>query len=497
MMKKLLLKSSSFRFLEVSIEIVISILLTPFLIYHLGDNHYGLWILIISTMGWFKFADLGFSYAIQRNIILAIEKGDNSKVNSTYSVAIVLFCILGFLAGIGVAALGFIPSFLGIEESNHTITKIALLVFAIKVFWDFMMNCFHGFFSAYLRMDISANLSTLNSIIRSVLIYYLIKDMNIYGAVLATMAADLFTNILKVYYAKKLNPNFYFNINLVKWTEFIELFNYSKHVIASSIAMSIKGRVDPIIIANVLNLNMVALYSVTSRLTVQLEGLVTSLVGIFQPLFLKLIARNIPIDNVFLQIVSLNFFVVVLLYTPLAIFAESFITLWIGSNYAGAASLAFILGFAFICRTISRPINTLLLAQANHKTLSLVNLFGAILNIILSIYFGKIWGLEGIAIATALAFFVSDVMLHLGLHKYYNNKPILPLLLKFALICTLYAIFVITGKYLISFVQPLSWFELILTALICEFLIITLTWHLILRKDTQNQLKQIIFKGKH
>jgi len=496
-MKKALFKSSSFRFLEISIEIIISVLLTPFLIYNLGDNHYGLWVLIISTMGWFKFADLGFSYAVQRNIILAIEKSDHKKVNVTYSVAIVLFGVLGLFAAAGVAILGFFPSVLGVEEANHTITAIALSILALKVFWDFMMNCFHGFFSAYLRMDISANLSSLNTIIRSILIFYLIKDMNIYGAVLATMAADLFTNILKVYYAKKLNSNFRFNIKLVKWSEIVELFNFSKHVIASSVAMSIKGRVDPIIIANLFNLKMVALYSVTSRLVVQLESLVTGLVGIFQPVLLKLIARNIPIDNIFKQIVSLNFFIVVLLYTPLAIFAESFITLWIGSSYAGAASLAFILGFAFICRTISRPINSVLLAQANHKILSIVNLFGAILNIILSIFLGKVWGLEGIAIATALAFFISDVLLHLLLFKHYNNKPIFPLLLKFALICALYAIFVFIGKYLISLVDPLSWLELILSAVICEITIVILTWHLILQKETRNQLQQVIFKRQN
>ena len=68
-MKQQLIKSSTFRTLEILIITVISLVMTPYLIHHLGDVHYGLWILILSALGWFNFIDLGFSYAIQRNIV--------------------------------------------------------------------------------------------------------------------------------------------------------------------------------------------------------------------------------------------------------------------------------------------------------------------------------------------------------------------------------------------------------------------------------------------
>lgn len=487
-MKNLLLKSSSYRFLEVSVEIILSILLTPFLIHNLGDSHYGLWILILSTLGWFKFLDLGFSYAVQRNIVLAIEKLDNLKINTTFSVAVVLFSSLGAIAASSLIVLAFFPSFLGVDESDYSVTTIALCVLALKVLWDFGMTCFHGFFTAYIRLDIPANLSTLNSIIRSIIIYFLIKDYGIYAAVSGIIIADIVSNLLKVYFAKRLNSAFKFNLALVKWSEIMTLFSFSKHIIASSIALSIKGRVDPIIIAHLLSLKMVALYSVIARLTVQLEGLVTGIVGVFDPVFLKLVARNVPVNKVFKQIVSINFFVVIILYTPLAIFSEGFINLWIGDEYSGAADLAFILGFAYICRTIARPINTMLLAQANHKILSIVNLTGAILNIILSIYLGKIWGLMGIAIATGISFFISDVILHLALYKHYSKENILPLFLKFCSICLFYTCLVFIGKYAVSFITLASWIQLIIAATICELIILALTWKLLLPKETRSTL---------
>ena len=109
-MKKLLFKSSTFRFIEISTEILISIILTPFLIHNLGDQHYGLWILILSTLGWFKFVEFGFPDAIQRSIILAIEKSDSQRVNILYSVSIVLFGSLGLIASLLVLVLALCSS---------------------------------------------------------------------------------------------------------------------------------------------------------------------------------------------------------------------------------------------------------------------------------------------------------------------------------------------------------------------------------------------------
>jgi len=96
-MKSQLLKSSVFRYVEVLSRIVISLILTPYLITHLGDDNYGLWILVLSTLGWFSFADLGFSSAVQRQLSFAINKNDSHRVNHVYSCSLFLFCILGLI----------------------------------------------------------------------------------------------------------------------------------------------------------------------------------------------------------------------------------------------------------------------------------------------------------------------------------------------------------------------------------------------------------------
>jgi O-antigen/teichoic acid export membrane protein len=490
--KKQLVKSSYFRILEILIFTITSLILTPYLINHLGNENYGLWILILSALGWFNFIDLGFSYAIQRNIMLAIEDSNNDRINVVFSVGVVLFALLGGVAALCVLCLAIFPELLNIQGESSSLAAVALSLLSLKVFLDFMMNSFHGFYGAYLRTDIDANLSTLNAIIKSVLVYLLIVNMNIYGAVLATLAADIFTHSLKIYFAKKLHPDFKFAFKLVKIGEVRELFAFSKHLIASGIASSINRKADPIVISYLFGLKYVALYNVINSLVNQVESLVMAVVGVFQPVFIKMVARGGNVNSIFKQVLSINNVAVLVVYTPLAILAENFILLWIGDEYSTVGELAFVLGFAYISRTVSRPINSLLLAQANHKLLSVVNLLGAIINIVFSLWFGSLWGLKGVAIATIFGFFISNVILHLILLKRYTDIPVLPAFFRFIYTIILFALFTLLGKYILSLFFPLSWSKLILAGGLCVLPIIIFSWLCVLNKETKFKLYDML-----
>lgn len=493
-MKQQLFKSSVFRTLEIIIITVISLVLTPYLIHHLGDEHYGLWILILSALGWFNFIDLGFSYPIQRNIVLALERKDNHRINIVFSVAVALFSVLGSIATLCVLVLAFFPEILGISAKEQAVATVAFSILAIKVFLDFIMNCFHGFFTAYLRTDIDANLSSLNMVIKSILVFYLIIDMNIYGAVLATIVADILTHSLKIYFARKLHPEFRFVFNLVKISEIKELFAFSKHLILMGVANSVNRRVDPIIISHLLGLKFVAIYNVINSLINQVESLVGAVVGVFQPVFIKAVAKNADLSETFKLIISINFFTVLLLYVPLAILAEDFISLWIGFDYAEAGQLAPVLGFAYICRTVSRPISSLLLAKAQHQLLSVINLFGALLNIGLSLIFGSQWGLFGIAVATVCGFFVSDVILHLILLKKYTELPLLKPIIEFMKLSILYILLVWTGNTIMQSLGPLTWAELIICVIIISGITLLISWSFLLHLAVKQKLIEMLLK---
>lgn len=491
-MKKALLRSSFFSAAEIVIVSLISLALTPYLIKHLGDDDYGLWILIISVLGWFSFIDLGFSYAVQRNIVMALEKADHHRINVVFSVSVALFSVLGAIAALCAGVIALFPSILGIDPEKEITTGVALGLLSIKVFFDFLMCCFHGFYSAYLRQDIDAKLSTLNTIIKSALVFYLILDWNIYGAVIATLTADIITHALKIYFAHRLHPDFKFVFHLVKFQEVKDLFAYSKHLVLLGIAESINNRIDPVIISHLLGLKFVAIYNVISSLVMHIESLVQAVVRVFQPVFTKKVAVDADVSDVFRDIISINFFTVLILYAPLAILAEDFILLWIGPDYAEAGALAPILGLAFLCKSVSRPINNLLLAKAQHQLLSVVNIIGAIVNIALSVSLGTIWGLKGIAIATCVGFFISDVILHLYLLNRYTDQSIAVPFFQFAKMAAFYVGIVYLGLHILTYWPPLGWLELFLAAVVCFVSGLVIAWPFVLVSTIKTKLWSMV-----
>ncbi|WP_206483084.1 oligosaccharide flippase family protein [Thalassotalea sp. G2M2-11] len=491
-MKKQLFASSFFRLIENIILVSISLLLTPFFIKTLGNNDYGLWLLTLSILGWFNVIDLGFPAAVQRQITIALEKKDNAHINTIFSTSIVLFGSLGIISTIGLYTLSQFPMIVGVDNTSATTFSSILTLLMIKVLWDFLMNAFHGFFSGMLRYDIDANISTFNSIIKAVLVFILIPQMHIFGAVAATLLADFLSNILKIYFVKKLYPPLRFSRTFVCFSELKELFNFSKHVIASGIANSLNTKSAPILVTKLFELTLVPIYSIANRLSTLVEGFAKSITAIFQPVFTRMVARDEDMEEMYNNVSLINITVYSILYQSLFIFCGMFIVLWVGDNFTDSILLVNLLIFTFLCRSLGWSTKAVLLAQANHKFLTLTNLAGALINITSSIILAHYFGLQGIALGSALGFFCTDVVLNLYLLKRYNNFNITPVIRGFLLSVVLTYTFGILGQTILEQYVEQSWFMLIIFTIVLFPFIVVTNWFFILNKTLKKQSISII-----
>ena len=482
-MKKNIIRSSIFSILEIVVATLIALAMTPYLIKNLGTENYGLWLLILSTLGWFNFVELGFPTAVKREIAFALEKYDSERINTVFSVSIVLFTALGLFVVLLLLVLAENPQLIGIAEEQKMLASISLAILSFKVLLDFIMNSFYGFFSAYLRMDIDANISLANTIVKATLIYFLIVDWNVYGAVAATIIADLVSHSSKIYFAKKLQEDLKFSFKLVTFVEVKKLYAYSKHVIATGIAKTINVKSDPIIISHILGINFVAFYGVVNTLASQVESLVKAVTSVLGAFITKAVAQNRNIEASYKSTVSINLFVVIFLFTPLAILSEDFIYLWIGEEFSKYANLVFLICIAFICHAFSRPIASLLLAQAKHQYLAPANLVGALMNIGLSIILAQYLGLWGIVCATAISHLFSHVFLHAYLLKTHTNMEVRKDLVKFGLHIIGFITIVHSCRFYLRNISPLSWLELGLSAIGICILLALILWFSALNQE--------------
>ena len=143
-----------------------------------------------------------------------------------------------------------------------------------------------------LRFDIDANISSLNSITKALLVFALVPSLHIGGVVFATLMADTLSNLLKLYYCKKLYQPLRFRIAYVTYDELARLFHFSKHVAAIGVARTLNTKSAPFIIAKVLDLGAVAIFSIADRLVNHAQSFAYSVAETFGPVFTRKVARH-------------------------------------------------------------------------------------------------------------------------------------------------------------------------------------------------------------
>lgn len=479
--KKQFFKSSVFRFIERLILVGASLLLTPYFIDVLGTKGYGFWLLILSVLGWFNVIELGFPSAVQRHTILAVEKGNSKQVNTVFSTGVVLFGVLGLVASITlITVASFAFEFFGDDVDAYAL-KIALCVLSAKVLMDFLMNPFHGFIVAFLRLDIDSNLVIVNVVLKSLLVFLLIPIMSIWGAILATFLADILTNSLKIYYVKKLYPALSFSFKLVSKEELKSLFAFSKHVVANGVARTLNTKSDPFIVTKLIGLSSVAVYGVANRLAEHVKAFVFTVNDFLSPVFVKKMSKNESLDGLFHNAIMINLFFATVFSAPLIILGKAFIVLWVGEEFASSAYILYFLVFTFFCQAIYTSVYQVLLAQAKHKYISLVSLMGAITNIVLSIILGLEYGLVGVAIGTSVGSFIANVILSLWLYSVYNPLNLWLIIRKLFMANVLVFGVGLWGAK--EIVGQISWFELLLFGSLSFLLFLLLSWLLVLDKN--------------
>ena len=493
-MKKQLANNALFGLMEKGVNIVTVLLLTPYFISVLGDDNYGLWILILSVIGWFSFVDMGFSSTIQRKIARAIETNEIEKINSAFSCAIILFVALGGLAALGVFCLGVFPELLGIGENHSKVASTAIIIFTFKVFFDFVMNAYYGFYSGSLRYDIDATFSMLNTVFKSLCIVYLIPEYYIYGAVFATMLADVIFNSIKIFYAKRICKGFKFEFKLVTKAELYDIFSYAKHVAANIIARTVNGSIDPIIIAKMLDLQQVGLYSVANRLVGHVQSIIGACISSMLPAFSRLMAKKSDIENEFNQVITLNFFITNSVLIPLVFLGQWFLYLWLGEKFESVALVLIILAFTSLSQCVGYPIGYILLAGAKHQLIAVVSISGAIINLTLSLSLVGVYGLEGIAIATLIASIVGGVIGHLILLKKLMNYPVMGIIKTYLISGVVLCLVSYCGSLLYNtgMHRGLSIFDFIVAALVVFLIAVLSSAFLYLDKELRSKLINIV-----
>lgn len=460
--------------IKTALTIITGIITVPFTLKYFGTEKYGVWNVITSFIVFLSMTNLGLNSAAS----ILINKNGNffSKIQILKKSFIILSIIIPIIL-ISLFLFDYLnPDWIKIINSPKSIeieakhATIVMVIFSIiNLPFSLFTSAINGFQKNHIE-NIFVIFNLFLSVSCLVFVIYFKKNLVFYAYL--SSAAILILNIIKAFYFKILikreaNSELH-SVNLYDSdTSYKTIMITGYRCMLGAVAAMFLLNTDNIIIAKYLGIEFVTEFSVTFKLYTT----VFSLIYLFNSSIVPLVGKNIS-DRKYLNKIYNNTLLTVIIFGGLfwvgaVAFGKTLIYLWVGKNgYAGVFVLIFLGAYSYIFSIVN--LNYIMINTLNHlKGIVLITWIEGILNIVLSIFLGKIFGLAGIAAGTFLGTLLSPFLLFSIILKRRTDNLIFQnnsFILKHFLITIIPSILL---AYLINQNSTNTFFVFIQTCLLC------------------------------
>lgn len=408
----LIVRGSSFRVLQTLISIAIGIIMMPFLIAALGQEMYGLWIVITSVVTSYYLLDLGFNQAVTRYVTKCIHEKNSSGANQVINTALMLYAVLGLV----LFCVSVIAAYVGVglllqDAKNVDITQMILLISGLSIALEFPAKAFPGIISAYMRFDVIASVRFTKSIIDALLIYTLIS--NGYGLVAmatVTFITGIISTLIYVRFSTSLFKDLEFSSKYIDKKTFKSIFHFSKWVFLFDLTAMVRDKMDIWFISYFLGLSVLPVYYVAVRLVDYALQFMQQATGLSGPIFTEYYAKGEKIElyRSFSLFIKVNILLGVTVLCGFYVVGASFINQWM--NGAIDVNIAFECLMVLACGRFmvyfATPIQSILMTLNKHKVGAWISFVETLFSVLLSVLLIPKYHVMGAAIAISLPYII-------------------------------------------------------------------------------------------
>jgi O-antigen/teichoic acid export membrane protein len=388
------------------ITAAVAFLLTPLVVYSLGNAAYGLWTLVLSLTGYFGLLDLGIRSSLGRFVARHIAMNDDPGVNRIASTA---FAMLGLAGGVALLATIIIAEFFlggfGLGAELRSPARAALLIAGLNMSCALPLGVFPAILVGLERFDILSGITTVGGLTRAALVVAVLKSgEGLIALAAVSLAVSLAEYCAMTVAAMLLYKPLRIRLHLVDRATSIELFRFSVYRFIWMAGTQIIFYTDSIVIGAFLGTAAITTYAIAGSLLTYGRTIVSLLTDTFYPAATRMDARQDQkgLQELLFQGTKIALLVAVPMCLGFIFLGRQFITLWMGNPYASSAVLLAILAIAQFT-SMSQNVSTLILAgMAKHRILAYIILAEGVANLLLSVFLVRHMGLVGVALGTVI-----------------------------------------------------------------------------------------------
>ena len=370
---------------------------------YLGIN--GLFSNILSIL---SLADLGMSTAMMYHLYKPIVENDKNKIRDLVGYFRRIYLIIaGIVFCIGIAIIPFLKYIINLEQDIPFVQGyyiLALLNVVISYLFVYRTTLVMADQKNYILNKYIIGFKILTFFIQIVI---LIIFKNYFLYLLVAVILNFVCNLCQNKVALRLYPFLKDTSLKLEEIERKKIFEDVKSLFLYKIAGTIQSNTDNILISIFVGTVSVGYYSNYSMLTAQIISVITLIFNNIKASVGNLIAdAKATIDKkleLFNMLELANFWIVAFCSIALVVLSNDFILICFGKEYVLGIEVVIVMVLNFYTSNIRQTLWAYRETTGIFVQTKYITLVTAIINIVLSILFGYIWGIVGILAATVLS----------------------------------------------------------------------------------------------
>lgn len=374
----------------------VSLALTPFLVARLGEQTYGLYLLLLSVSGLMGILNLGLGEATLRYVAFYYGRQDLDGINRVLGATLAVYGITG-LVGWALLAGGapWIVRWLAIPVAEQAQACSLLRLVAISLGLSFPLGALGAIPQTVQRYDLSSQLTILQSVLQTVgSVLIVLGSGGLYGLLVWNIVLALEQLALNGWIAHRLIPGVRL-WPLPTRAGLREVFSYGFFSLATQILGLIWEQADKLLLGSFISTASVAYLTVPKSLAFRLSYALNATSGPLLPRFSALQTRAEQ-QRLYRLATWCTSCAGVVLFVPLTVLMPDFLRLWINPTFAAqSAWIGQVLAFSCLLRGVYIPFQPLFRGLGKPQYVTLVYLGSGLTSLLLNVLLISKFGLAG------------------------------------------------------------------------------------------------------
>jgi O-antigen/teichoic acid export membrane protein len=416
-------RNAIFNVLRIVIYAPIPLLLTPYIIHHIGAHAFGIWAVLYAMANLTSLADFGLVGTLSKHVAEYWAKRDFDRLNRLINTGFVLFGTIAILASVALALLQK-PIFALVFRQAHTLGPQLIYSYYLLigvVAFNILSFPLSSIASGLQRMDLTSILSSANVGSAAILSFvFLHAGYGLTGLMAATLVGSMISFTANLLLVPHLVPTLKINLRNSSLGETRGLLAFSSQLYVVQMAVAIQNNIEKLLLSRMAGALYAGWYEIASDFSVKVRSapglLLTPLLAAASDLNAHTdearLAKLYQRAHKYLAMIGIPMVVWAIAVAPVFVF------LWLGPAFSSVVLPIRVLVPVQFLNLATGPGTLILFGKGHVRPITRIASIGLVFNLVASGLL--IWrlGFAGAFIGTTLAIAFSSVWSFLVFHRY-------------------------------------------------------------------------------